>query len=112
MFVDTNIIYVGVVNVRQHCIHIAERYKIQEHKSKMSEKLYAFELEDVPAKAEYLEVQYASKYPALPSNLQGETFSRVFGANRSSLEYFLISRKIKGNIILTYYCLFIFIYLL
>ena len=75
---------------------IAEKYKISEFRSKTSEKLYAFEYTDVPNKAEYLEAQYSSKYPALPQDLQGETFSKVFGANQSSLEQFLISRKIKG----------------
>lgn len=75
---------------------IAARYKIAEHRSKMSEMSYAFEFTDVPDRGEYLEVQYDPQYPALPSNLQGETFSRVFGANQSSLEHFLISRKFKG----------------
>lgn len=75
---------------------IAERYKISEFRSKTSEKFYAFEHTDVPNQSEYLEVQYSAKYPALPSELTGETFSRVFGANQSSLENFLISRKIKG----------------
>ncbi|TRY76652.1 hypothetical protein TCAL_04076 [Tigriopus californicus] len=75
---------------------VAARYKIAEHRSKMSEMNYAFELADVPDRGEYLEVQYDPQYPALPSNLQGETFSRIFGANQSSLEHFLISRKFKG----------------
>jgi DNA polymerase alpha subunit A len=75
---------------------IADRYKIHEHKSKVTEKKYAFEHLDVPESAQFLEVQYSAKFPALPSDLQGETFSRVFGANQSSLENFLISRKIKG----------------
>ena len=76
---------------------IAERYKILEHKSKMSVKNYAFEHADVPESGEFLEVQYsAAKYPALPSDLKGETFSRVFGANQSSLEQFLVSREIRG----------------
>lgn len=65
---------------------MAERYKILEHKSKMSVKNYAFEHVDVPESGEFLEVQYsAAKYPALPSDLKGETFSRIFGANQSSL---------------------------
>jgi DNA polymerase alpha subunit A len=58
--------------------------------------LYAFEHADVPDRAEYLEVHYSAKYPALPSDLLGETFSRVFGTNQSSLEHFLISRRIRG----------------
>lgn len=34
--------------------------------------------------------------PQLPSNLKGSTFSHVFGTNTSSLEHFLLSRKIRG----------------
>ena len=75
---------------------VAERYKIAEFRTKTSEKLYAFEHVDVPNKADYLEVQYSARFAALPSDLKGETFSRVFGANQSSLESFLIGRKLKG----------------
>ena len=57
---------------------------------------YAFEHADVPDVANYLQVLYPSKFPGLPTDLQGETFSRVFGANQSSLERFLLERKIKG----------------
>jgi len=32
----------------------------------------------------------------LPNDLQGETFSHVFGTNTSALELFLLDRKIKG----------------
>ena len=34
--------------------------------------------------------------PQLPSDLEGQTFSRAFGTNTSSLELLLIERKIKG----------------
>jgi len=75
---------------------IAVRYKIPEFKSKPSRMSYAFQLEDVPDVADYLEILYEPKYQALPSDLKGETFSRIFAANQSSLERFLLSRKIKG----------------
>ncbi|XP_071001782.1 DNA polymerase alpha catalytic subunit-like, partial [Oncorhynchus clarkii lewisi] len=60
------------------------------------EKSYAFEIADVPTESEYLEVRYSAEYPSLPSDLKGATFSKVFGTNTSSLEHFLLSRKIKG----------------
>uniref|UniRef100_A0A667HVC2 DNA polymerase n=1 Tax=Lynx canadensis TaxID=61383 RepID=A0A667HVC2_LYNCA len=60
------------------------------------EKNYAFEIPDVPEKSEYLEVRYAAEMPQLPQDLKGETFSHVFGTNTSSLEIFLMNRKIKG----------------
>lgn len=34
--------------------------------------------------------------PALPKDLQGETFSCVFGTNTSALELLLLERRIKG----------------
>ena len=38
---------------------------------------------------------YDSKYPALPPDLKGETFNRIFGAPQTSLEWFLLEQKIK-----------------
>ena len=39
---------------------------------------------------------FQSQYQALPQNLEGETFSYVFGANTNTLEAFLIGNKVKG----------------
>ncbi|XP_053436555.1 DNA polymerase alpha catalytic subunit isoform X2 [Nycticebus coucang] len=75
---------------------IAAKYKIMKFKSKIVEKNYAFEIPDVPEKSEYLEVRYSAEMPQLPQDLKGETFSHVFGTNTSSLELFLMNRKIKG----------------
>ncbi|CAI5772360.1 DNA polymerase alpha catalytic subunit isoform X2 [Podarcis lilfordi] len=75
---------------------IAEKHKIMKFKSKKVEKNYAFEIPDVPAKSDYLEVRYSAEYGRLPQDLKGETFSHVFGTNTSSLELFLMGRKIKG----------------
>ncbi|XP_075710123.1 DNA polymerase alpha catalytic subunit isoform X2 [Rhinoderma darwinii] len=75
---------------------VADKYKIMKFKSKKVEKSYAFEIPDVPASSEYLEVRYSADLPQLPQDLKGETFSHVFGTNTSSLELFLLSRKIKG----------------
>ncbi|XP_077199119.1 DNA polymerase alpha catalytic subunit isoform X2 [Paroedura picta] len=75
---------------------IAEKYKIMKFKSKKVEKNYAFEIPDIPAKSDYLEVRYSADFPRLPQDLKGETFSHVFGTNTSSLELFLMNRKIKG----------------
>ncbi|XP_058147839.1 DNA polymerase alpha catalytic subunit [Dasypus novemcinctus] len=74
----------------------AVKYKIMKFKSKTVEKNYAFEIPDVPEKSEYLEVRYSAELPQLPQDLKGETFSHVFGTNTSSLELFLMNRKIKG----------------
>ncbi|XP_057574398.1 DNA polymerase alpha catalytic subunit isoform X3 [Hippopotamus amphibius kiboko] len=75
---------------------VAAKYKIMKFKSKAVEKNYAFEIPDVPEKSEYLEVRYSAEMPQLPQDLKGETFCHVFGTNTSSLELFLMNRKIKG----------------
>uniref|UniRef100_UPI00398E84DD DNA polymerase alpha catalytic subunit n=1 Tax=Pristiophorus japonicus TaxID=55135 RepID=UPI00398E84DD len=75
---------------------ISEKYKIMKFKSKKVEKKYSFEIPDIPEDCEYLEIKYAADLPPLPSDLKGETFSHVFGANTSSLELLLLNRKIKG----------------
>ncbi|MBN3304208.1 DPOLA polymerase, partial [Amia calva] len=87
---------VGMMDVYQEFSAISERYKIMKFKSKKVEKSYAFEIPDVPSQSEYLEVRYSAEIPPLPSDLKGETFSHVFGTNTSSLEHFLLSRKIRG----------------
>lgn len=87
---------VGMMDVYQEFNDLSEKFKIMKFKSKKVEKNYAFEIPDVPTQCEYLEVRYSAEYPPLPSDLKGATFSHVFGTNTSSLEHFLLSRKIKG----------------
>ncbi|WAR28490.1 DPOLA-like protein [Mya arenaria] len=67
-----------------------------EFSEKKISKNYAFEIVDVPAESDYLEIRYDADGPTLPSDLKGETFSRVFGTNTSSLERLLIDRRMKG----------------
>jgi DNA polymerase alpha subunit A len=57
---------------------------------------YAFEAPGVPAEGEYLKVKYGFDEPQLPLDLQGNTFSRIFGANTSAFELFVVKRKIMG----------------
>lgn len=76
---------------------IANRNKIMNFKSRKVVRKYAFDLADVPAESEYLEVKYPATFPKLPVDLKGETFSRVFGTGTSALEIFLLERKIKGK---------------
>ncbi|XP_054863251.1 DNA polymerase alpha catalytic subunit isoform X4 [Amphiprion ocellaris] len=87
---------VEMVDVYQEFSELSEKFRIMKFKSKKVEKNYAFEIPDVPSQCEYLEVRYSAEFPALPSDLKGATFSHVFGTNTSSLEHFLLSRKIKG----------------
>ncbi|XP_061569459.1 DNA polymerase alpha catalytic subunit isoform X2 [Cololabis saira] len=87
---------VGMMDVYQEFNDLSEKFKIMKFKSKKVERNYAFEIPDVPSQCEYLEVRYSTEYSTLPSDLKGTTFSHVFGTNTSSLEHFLLGRKIKG----------------
>ncbi|XP_034562233.1 DNA polymerase alpha catalytic subunit [Notolabrus celidotus] len=87
---------VGIMDVYQEFNELSEKFKIMKFKSKKVERSYAFEIPDVPSLCEYLEVRYSAEFPALPSDLKGATFSHIFGTNTSSLEHFLLSRKIRG----------------
>ncbi|XP_063063465.1 DNA polymerase alpha catalytic subunit [Engraulis encrasicolus] len=87
---------VGMMDVYHEFNALSEKFKIMKFKSKKVEKNYAFEIPDVPSLSEYLEVRYSAEMPALPSDLKGSTFSHVFGSNTSSLEHFLLSRRIRG----------------
>ncbi|KDN44709.1 hypothetical protein K437DRAFT_274495 [Tilletiaria anomala UBC 951] len=57
---------------------------------------YAFELSDVPRESKYLKVRYGFDEPALPFDISGNTFSRVFGTNTSAFELFVLKRRIMG----------------
>ncbi|XP_026057085.1 DNA polymerase alpha catalytic subunit-like [Carassius auratus] len=87
---------VGMMDVYQEFNGLSEKFKIMKFKSKPVTKSYAFEIPDIPSQSEYLEVKYSAELPPLPSELKGSTFSHVFGANTSSLEHFLLNRKIRG----------------
>ncbi|XP_061523042.1 DNA polymerase alpha catalytic subunit [Phycodurus eques] len=87
---------VGIMDVYQEFSELSDKFKIMKFKSKKVEKNYAFEIPDVPTQSEYLEVRYSADFPALPPDLKGATFSHIFGTNTSSLEHFLLCRKIKG----------------
>ncbi|EPX72706.1 DNA polymerase alpha catalytic subunit [Schizosaccharomyces octosporus yFS286] len=69
---------------------------VKEWKSKVSKYKYAFELDDVPKEADYLEVLYSYSYPQFPSDLKGATFSHVFGTNTSLFEQFVLTRRVMG----------------
>jgi len=66
------------------------------HKIKKTTRKYAFELLDVPKEADYLKLLYPYAKPALDMNLQGETFSRVFGTNTALFEQFVLWKNIMG----------------
>ncbi|XP_071838856.1 DNA polymerase alpha catalytic subunit-like [Apostichopus japonicus] len=75
---------------------LATHYKITKYRSRKVTKQYCFSVSGIPAESEYLEVRYGAEYPPLPEGLKGKTFSHVFGCKTSSLELFLMERKMKG----------------
>ncbi|KAG9284047.1 hypothetical protein G9A89_022821 [Geosiphon pyriformis] len=75
---------------------IRRRHKIAKWATKEVVRKYAFEIPDVPSEGNYLKAKYSFNFSRLPDNLSGETFSHVFGTNRSALELFIIQRKIMG----------------
>lgn len=75
---------------------VRKKYKVISFKSKIVSRKYAFELPGVPIESDYLKVTYPYSENALPQDISGSTFSRVFGTNVSALENFLIKRKLMG----------------
>jgi DNA polymerase alpha subunit A len=70
--------------------------RIKEFKIKPSTRKYAFELPNIPKEAEYLKLLFPFKYATLASELQGETFSHVFGTNTALFEQFVLWKNIMG----------------
>ncbi|KAJ3182355.1 DNA-directed DNA polymerase alpha catalytic subunit pol1 [Geranomyces variabilis] len=75
---------------------LRRKHRVTEFASAKVSRNYAFELPGVPAEAEYLKVVYPFSQPELPTKLAGTTFSRVFGANTSALETFILKRRLMG----------------
>lgn len=75
---------------------VASELSLKEFKSRKVTKNYCFNLPDIPAQSDYLEVRYSATLPPPPTNKKYLTFSHIFGTNTSSLEIFLLERKIKG----------------
>jgi len=70
-------------------------------KAKPETKKYAFEMPGIPREKEYLKVLLPFSPPksadvTLPADLEGETFSRVFGTNANIFETFVLQRNIMG----------------
>ncbi|TKA82057.1 hypothetical protein B0A55_01508 [Friedmanniomyces simplex] len=72
------------------------KFKVNMHKIKPCSRKYAFELPEVPKEADYLKLLYPYDKPALPMDLSGETFARVFGTNTALFEQFVLWKNIMG----------------
>lgn len=74
---------------------ISEQLKIKNFRSRKVVRKYAFD-PDIPQQSDYLEVRYSASYDSMDPSSQGQTYSKVFGAQTSFLEILLLDRKIKG----------------
>lgn len=77
---------------------IARRHHIPKFLSKPVTRKFAFEerTDGVPEEATYMKVVYSSKFPTLPRDLKGKTFSHCFGTKSSALELFMLKRNLMG----------------
>ncbi|GBG31716.1 DNA polymerase alpha catalytic subunit [Hondaea fermentalgiana] len=68
-------------------------------KVRKTELKYAFELPGVPREAtEYLEVRYpmCAEKDRLPFDIEGKTFSHIFGTHQTAVEQLLLARDLMG----------------
>ncbi|OTF75927.1 DNA polymerase alpha catalytic subunit-like protein, partial [Euroglyphus maynei] len=76
---------------------IAPQLKLRQFRSRKVIKRYAFELDQIPDEAEYLEVLYPATYSSLPAKyMQGNTYRHVFGTQASILENFILDKNLMG----------------
>ena len=87
---------VEMENVFEEVDALMSKMKINTRKVKPCNRKYAFELPDIPKEAEYLKLLYPYDKPTLPMDLQGETFSKVFGTNTALFEQFVLWKNIMG----------------
>ncbi|CAH8651528.1 unnamed protein product [Heterobilharzia americana] len=87
---------ITVKDVYMEFREMTSQYKIGKFRCKTTTKRYAFEFADVPEESEYLEIRYGASYPAIPADLQGQTFSHVFGTNTSFLENLILELQLRG----------------
>ena len=70
-------------------------FQILKFKSRVVKKEYCFEISDVPVESDYLEVRYSTKFPEV-TQLEGDTFCKIFGVKTSALENLLLHKNIYG----------------
>lgn len=80
---------------------LMDHYGLQQLRAKPQRMKYAFELAGIPKEAEYLKVLLPFKTPknlhvVMPSEVEGETFLRIFGTNNLMFESFVMQQNIMG----------------
>ncbi|KAH6841139.1 hypothetical protein B0I37DRAFT_331993 [Chaetomium sp. MPI-CAGE-AT-0009] len=87
---------VEMMDVYQEVDTIMTKMNVSMHKIKATIRRYAFELPEIPGKAQYMKLFYPYTKPALELGTKGETFSHVFGTNTALFEQFVLWKDIMG----------------
>ncbi|CAD6579577.1 MAG: DNA-directed DNA polymerase alpha catalytic subunit pol1 [Alectoria sarmentosa] len=83
-------------DVYQEVDEVMTKIRVGMHKIKPCSRKYAFELPEIPKEADYLKLMYPYEKPALPTGMQGDTFSHVFGSTTALFEQFVLWKNIMG----------------
>ncbi|PSN66770.1 DNA polymeras-like protein alpha catalytic subunit [Corynespora cassiicola Philippines] len=83
-------------DVYEEVDEVMSKHRVTMHKIKPCTRKYAFEMADIPKEADYLKLLYGYDKMPLATDLTGETFSHVFGANTSMFEQFVLWKNIMG----------------
>ncbi|KAH6627613.1 hypothetical protein F5144DRAFT_535367 [Chaetomium tenue] len=87
---------VEMMDVYSEVDTIMTKMNVNMHKIKACTRKYAFELPDIPKKAQYMKLLYPYTKPAIELGTKGETFSHVFGTNTSLFEQFVLWKNVMG----------------
>lgn len=87
---------VEMMDVYSEVDTIMTKMNVNMHKIKTCTRKYAFELPDIPKKAQYMKLLYPYTKPAIELGTKGETFSHVFGTNTSLFEQFVLWKNVMG----------------
>lgn len=107
-------------DVYEELDHVLSKHNIKEFACRPVERGYAFDdVPDAPAEGTYMKVAYSFSRkcgglvgcgdfcklrnfslpllePPLPSDINGKTFSNIFGANTNALELLILKRRLMG----------------
>ncbi|KAK5172491.1 hypothetical protein LTR04_000010 [Oleoguttula sp. CCFEE 6159] len=87
---------VGMSDVYEEVDSLMSKLRVGMHKIKPCSRKYAFELPDIPKEGDYLKLLYPYDKAGLSTDLTGETFSHVFGANTALFEQFVLWKNVMG----------------
>lgn len=89
-----------IQDVYDEVCEVLAKHGISDFRSKPVTRKYCFELPDIPKETQYLQILYNyesnSSVGNLPTDIEGTTFSHVFGTHTNLFEQFVLSRNIMG----------------